>query len=1032
MRLFWLTLLIVLLPVCAFAENVGCMVYNNGLIFTEEQLQRLEKANEVQYVGVQMTGPGRDVREVASRLAKSGKKLIVQIWWGPESPKSWSKYSMANIAQDARIREDFFRDVVDPIIDSIGPENIHTVHLLEETAGQFATDALVPGNPYDYSDDREGGYSSPYYTGYSGNDTYGGPWILSLRRHNADFRRFSGYDLFQASLWVGPEWGGFRKWVGRRVQALANNRFAQHIQKKYPNILATTWDGPDFGGVHMADTPAMLSDIDGFTVNSYMPPLQNYIYARNVRALDFDKSLQFMSWVGRDNLDLNDRRAMLASIYAAGSNIIHLWEEPARAYARDDLWAIMQKMYGTFSSLPVFRHKSDVFVVCSRWDVPSYFLKSFDCSHHEDAEGFGLGRYKLVLLDGAGHPGLQDWLAEGGVAAAFNLRPSFLSDAQVSEGRRVEQSGFSAMSVDFGKGVILLLERGKTDPEDPAWQLFIYDRLKQLADSCGLQAVFEKHFAPRESGGHYFEITSDDGSATCYLHYRVGQSSPPVQVKGTDVLSGDKDPVLGPKRSAAIVAHAPLQPWSPPPPPDRSKYARSAEPGARRGQPHLPELPPDDPLGPAKTALAPVKPPVLAEAKKYTDWAAPSCRYRVVLRFEPALADVVNQPMVLTGKQLFELSGMNDLKWGSVRVFSGRKETPVQIDERDGSGQYFAKGNGKLDADDEMVFGVSVPKASVSTYHIYFDSKSSNAKTWPAANVTFQTISTDIADAVLSNGRLSAQIKGPAKVTPASDISNYGAGAITECSLDGKSFTRIRQDWGNYFFVNHWSSDPNWSKPELVKQGPVRSIVQVSLPQFVEKNQAGQTILRGSVTNYYSMYGDGPVLDIEQRIQYPFSDRRWRGQWVFYTTVGSAPDANDLLLVPVAGKPTRARMQDVGDYGNRYLEHRPEQGWMAVLDPVEKHGCAVFYATMDEVRENLAWVDYSPARELTPSAVRYPYGYPLRLDYTNRVMQSDIKLVRRFRLVGLTDEDEFEVSARYKVWGEGPLRLGGIESHTRR
>ncbi|HCN07917.1 MAG TPA: hypothetical protein DIT01_08280, partial [Lentisphaeria bacterium] len=51
------------------AENVGCMVYNNGLNFTEEELQRLETAPEVQYVGVQMGGGSSEphYREVASR-----------------------------------------------------------------------------------------------------------------------------------------------------------------------------------------------------------------------------------------------------------------------------------------------------------------------------------------------------------------------------------------------------------------------------------------------------------------------------------------------------------------------------------------------------------------------------------------------------------------------------------------------------------------------------------------------------------------------------------------------------------------------------------------------------------------------------------------------------------------------------------------------------------------------------------------------------------------------------------------------------
>ena len=142
------------LAVCAtvHAQNVGCMVYNNGLRFSEEELQRLEASTEVQYVGVQIGGIAPHYREVASRLAASGKKLVVQVWYG-----SWSRFSFANIAMDSKIRADFFREIIDPVIDAIGPENIHAIHMLEETGMQFATDSLEPGDPENLLDGTGGG-----------------------------------------------------------------------------------------------------------------------------------------------------------------------------------------------------------------------------------------------------------------------------------------------------------------------------------------------------------------------------------------------------------------------------------------------------------------------------------------------------------------------------------------------------------------------------------------------------------------------------------------------------------------------------------------------------------------------------------------------------------------------------------------------------------------------------------------------------------------------------------------------------------
>ena len=118
-------------------------------------------------------------------------------------------------------------------------------------------------------------------------------------------------------------------------------------------------------------------------------------------------------------------------------------------------------------------------------------------------------------------------------------------------------------------------------------------------------------------------------------------------------------------------------------------------------------------------------------------------------------------------------------------------------------------------------------------------------------------------------------------------------------------------------------------------------------------------------------------------------------------------------------------------YHRAYLEHRPEQGWMALLDPKDKHGCALFYASMDEVRKNLAWVDYAPRHELTPSATKHPYSHQMRVKYMNRVMQTDDVIDRRFRIVGLSKENEHAVARQYLVWGEDLTRIAAVEVHLR-
>ena len=1048
------------------AQNVGCMVYNNGLRFSEEELQRLEASTEVQYVGVQISGIAPHYREVASRLAASGKKLVVQVWYG-----SWSRFSFANIAMDSKIRADFFREVIDPVIDAIGPQNIHAIHMLEETGMQFATDSLEAGDPENLLDGADGGYDSPFYTGWShsSQQRYGGPWILSLRRHNDDFKRFSGYDLFEAAIWQGPQRRHFRRWVGQHVQAQAANRFAEHIQKKYPGILATTWDGPNFGGNNVCDTPAMMNSVDGFTANCYSSPLRNYIYARTQRALDFDKEFEYMTWAGRQSTrDANKRSAMLTSIYAVGGNMITLWEEPRRCYQAPELWELMKGMYGKFSKLPVFRHTPEVFVIAGGWEIPSQYLKAFDVAHAYDAEGIGLGRYKLAIAHRADHPGMKQYIADGGLAV-FVGNPSFLQKEGIlvpgekpvdfsgtyepddwwrktfdlkasykisikgapnfAAGEDIHKAGGIAYHVRYGKGEVLVLPGSPAnDGMDPDWQFLLYDLIKGLLHKNGLDDRFTQHFSRRDSGGKYFQITSDDRSVTCYFHYNVGQKGPPVHVDGVDVLTGDKDPVLGPERSAAIVAHQPLKEWKPPPPPDRTKLVKPAEKCARRGLPDLPELPAVHSLGPARAALEPGKPPVWVKKDKFRKWAIADCRYRLAVRFDSLDAGVVAQPIVLTGKAIYELTGAEDLAWESVHVLADGSELPVQVDEKDGTGQYQQKGNGRLNHDDELVFPVSTSAEAQTAYHIYYDSKATGARKWPATTVTFEKIDTSTADAVLRNGRLEAYLKGPSRRPEESVIDNYGAGAITNCTLDGKGFTRIGHSWANFFFNNPWSYDAGWTKPELIISGPLRSIAKVHLAATTRKNKAGLKIFDGKVTNYFAMYDGVPVLDIEQRIEYRWAQRRWSANYRFYAAVGQAPGPEDLLFVPVAGRPRRVAM-DGGQYHRAYLEHRPEQGWMALLDPGAKHGCALFYAGMGEVRENLAWVDYAPRRELTPSASTHPYAYLMDVKYMNRVMQTDDVIVRRFRIVGLSDEDEHAVQRQYLVWGEDLTRIAAVEVH---
>ncbi len=88
---------------------------------------------------------------------EANKRIVAQLWYGGWGRCNWSYYSLAHIAMDPKIREDFFRNVLDPTIDRLGPENLYAVHLLEETGMQFGTDLDEPGDPDDLTDGDDNG-----------------------------------------------------------------------------------------------------------------------------------------------------------------------------------------------------------------------------------------------------------------------------------------------------------------------------------------------------------------------------------------------------------------------------------------------------------------------------------------------------------------------------------------------------------------------------------------------------------------------------------------------------------------------------------------------------------------------------------------------------------------------------------------------------------------------------------------------------------------------------------------------------------
>ena len=243
-------------------------------------------------------------------------------------------------------------------------------------------------------------------------------------------------------------------------------------------------------------------------------------------------------------------------------------------------------------------------------------------------------------------------------------------------------------------------------------------------------------------------------------------------------------------------------------------------------------------------------------------------------------------------------------------------------------------------------------------------------------------------------------------------MDSHGAGAITQISLDCRRFTQIGQNWRHHFFRHPWIRDEHWSRPESIR------IVRIRLDGAVRKNTQRQIIFDGSVTHYFALYDKISVLELEQRIDYTWSDRKWTIQYGFPLVADNEKDAPDLMLVPVEGRKRQVPRVN----GPGYLEHRPEERWMAVIDSVDQSSCALFYGRMAKIRENLRQVDYAPRHQLTPSIETEDYGAVMTLTYRNRVMQTRDTIDRRFRLLGLTEANADAISVQTTLWNDDLVR----------
>ena len=548
--------------------NMSFVVAQNGRLsrFSEQAMENIVSTPEIEYVCFQQIisrgGVDAKSRQYADRLAQAGKKLVLQIWWGPAGDFPWAKYSFANIALDESIGEDFFEEVVDRTIEGLGVENIYGVHLLEEVGMQFAVDVEDRDDPDDFENFKDSNtcYSPlrPFWNGWSlsRGAKYGGMDIPNVRRHEDDFKRIVGFGFKDEVPKGTPRQFLFDRWVSQRLQAQAEIEFCKYIHAKYPGMKAFTWDIPYYSpGNPRTDFNTLGKHVDGIMVNPYSSVIQNFASQRFLRNICPDKEVLCFAWGGRgegaETMSLDTKVAQFTGAYLAGLNGWGLWTEimPDFGAAGGRTWEDYLILAKGMSKLPQFEKKSKVLLITgdtqdiygSVWALTG--LKYYDVCPIWEAHAFKLKEYEVVILyvnDFGGDPevlydagaiktkyGLEGYLyhkqfdsfvEEGGVlilagkiainkhAPLFISREGYLHTGEPADYRyvsdfKIEPAGWWKNTLGLRKTYSFSVNRLNCAVDDSAVKQGNAGYFFEHGKGCVYFAPFNRYYTPEEPYG---------------------------------------------------------------------------------------------------------------------------------------------------------------------------------------------------------------------------------------------------------------------------------------------------------------------------------------------------------------------------------------------------------------------------------------------------------------------------------------------------------------------------------------------------
>ena len=589
----------------------GLYLYRLGV--DEAQWQRMLKAPEITYICSQFACnhiSDRERRRVRE-ASRAGKRVVAQLWYGGWGDQTWSYYSLAHIAMDPKIRQDFFDRILDPTIEALGPENLYAAHLLEETGMQFGVDIDEAGDPEDLWDGNDNGsnWDQPSWLGRGGVRGYiGGPYVVNIRRYNEPFRHDTGLDMRRCPVWNGAAWQAYRRWVSMNLEAGAHVAFAKHLHKKYPKVKAFAWDSIATDGCGATNIEAMREHLDGIIMDPYSNSHGIYNSVRAPRMVAPHLEIVAILW-GVNDKPKGEMLNRAVSAYLGGADVIGFFGDKT-AYTSDASAKRRIDMFRPFTKLRPFEHQPKVLLVTGRTQdfggSPAMMthLACYDITTHNEGHLVDLKRYELVILYEAWHRDIEPYVKGGGLVLIVSpyrdlkfiekerylVRPrrrdtawgrkdiEYRPSAWWREhmhlqahypltlayrvawkaGRKDVQQDL-AFVFDVGKGTVCYAPLVTTWPYPPkprlsALRWLLSDLARGLLLRAGRDGTARTCLADRAMGGGYLRMPSRDAQTTGYALFRQGDVRfQPTRLSGVDLVRGVRDPVLGPACSSAIL-----------------------------------------------------------------------------------------------------------------------------------------------------------------------------------------------------------------------------------------------------------------------------------------------------------------------------------------------------------------------------------------------------------------------------------------------------------------------------------------------